>query len=78
MSRGLRRPKVLRRAIADHYASPGQRIIEFSFPDGAGGLISFRQARGDAPNRIELYRVTNGTQVCACGQVLIETKGDPQ
>lgn len=40
------KPRVTVHPYADHYAPAGERIIEYSFPDGKGGLISFRMCEG--------------------------------
>ena len=44
----MRKPRVDPRPGADHYAMAGEKIIEYSYPDGTsetpGGLISFRWA----------------------------------
>lgn len=54
----MKRPSLKTRCVADRYASPGERIAEFAFPDGTGGLLSMRQVGGEPV--IEVYRV-NGT-----------------
>lgn len=36
----MKRPKVLTRCVANQYATPNERIIEFTSKNG-GGLISF-------------------------------------
>jgi hypothetical protein len=61
MARYSKRPRVTNPArLADRYASPGERIIEF-YDDIAqgGGLISFRRIDGNderATLRVEVYR----------------------
>lgn len=42
--------------VASHYEAPNERIVEFSWPDGNGGLISFRQLNDGTPI-VELYRL---------------------
>jgi len=36
----MKRPKVLTRCVANRYAAPNERIVEFTSKNG-GGLISF-------------------------------------
>ena len=52
--------------------APNERIIEFSFPSGRGGLISFRETVAPDPNEpattvhtciVDLYRLDNGITV---------------
>lgn len=56
MSRESRskRPRVITRCVADRYASQGERIVEFTFPDGTGGLISLHS---HGRNVLSVYRV---------------------
>lgn len=49
------RPTVKTRCVADHYHGPGERIVEFSSPNG-GGLISFFM-REDGVLSVDLYRL---------------------
>ncbi len=42
----VKRPSVEKRCPADRYAGPGARIIEVSWPDGRGCLVSFRTVNG--------------------------------
>ena len=57
-----RRPSVKLRCVADHYSSNGERIVEFSFPNGLGGLISLKQDdQGRAS--IQLYRLDQDIMV---------------
>jgi len=60
----MRKPRVLTKCVANHYATDGQRIIEFSFPGTdklLGGLISFSYSN-DGPI-VSLYRVDKEVQV---------------
>lgn len=41
--------------VADKHARPGERIVEVSFPNGLGGLISLSQD-ADGQCKVELYR----------------------
>lgn len=53
---------------AQKCAAPGERIVQFSFPDGTGGLISLRQFdNGITPaiNVVEVYRTDGGVRVLA-------------
>lgn len=63
-----RKPRVLTRCVANTYSRPTERIIEFSFASGPGGLIAFRETDG-AP-AIEVYRVD--------GLVKVGIQGDPR
>jgi hypothetical protein len=51
----MKRPNVSLRCPADVHHGAGERIIEFSFPDGTGGLISFRETTQG--KRVCVYRV---------------------
>lgn len=42
------KPRVNANGPADKYSGPNEKIVEFSFPDGKGGLISFN-TNGDHP-----------------------------
>jgi len=55
-----KKPRIITRCIADKYALPDEKIIEFSFPNGSGGLISFKMA--DHPI-ISLYRCDKDIEV---------------
>lgn len=70
MTRKLRKPRVLTQCVANQYAAPHERIVEFSFPstDGpAGGLISFTD-REELPPLVQVYRV-DGCKVTAPGLI---------
>jgi len=41
--------------VGDKHARPGERIVEVSFPNGLGGLISLSQD-ADGQCKVELYR----------------------
>jgi hypothetical protein len=43
------------RPVANHYATPGERIVEYSNKKGDGGLISFRE-NDEGDLIVELYR----------------------
>ena len=45
--------KITTNPVANHYAGPGERIIEFS-SDGGGGLIAFTET--DAGLIVDVYR----------------------
>lgn len=58
--------RVLTRCVANHYAMSNERIVEFSDPDGVGGLISFRtHATEDGKPQVSiwLYRLSDGVIV---------------
>jgi hypothetical protein len=54
-----KRPRITTPCVADRYHGLGERIVEFSFPDGSGGLISLRsvEVNGATVNLVELYRL---------------------
>lgn len=35
------RARIITKCMADRYASPHERIVEFTFPGGPGGLLTF-------------------------------------
>lgn len=47
--------------VANQYAGPNERIVEFSSPAG-GGLISFRLP-GDGTLRVDLYQLDDTVTV---------------
>src|SRR5512137_41385 len=55
MSRRSTKPQVIVNCVASHYAGPSETIIEYTFPDGTGGLISFLTLEDGAPS-VSLYR----------------------
>ena len=57
----LARPRVLLDCVANDFSSPGERIIEFSFPNGNGGLISLSQPGGRTI--VEIYRTDQGIEI---------------
>lgn len=58
-----KRPAVIVNCVADRYADRGrERIVEFSFPNGKGGLIAFRQSDGGVCT-INVYRMDEGVEV---------------
>lgn len=61
-----KRPSVVVNCIADRYVSErrAERIIEFSYPDGSGGLISFRHTPDGVP-LVEVYRTDGAIRVLA-------------
>lgn len=54
------KPKISTRCPANQYAGPDERIIEFSFPNGEGGLISFKM--GDHPI-VDVYNCDQTVEV---------------
>ena len=58
------KPRVTTNCVADNYADPGEKIIEYSFADGSsaipGGLIAFRwlphENGGQGELLVNLYR----------------------
>jgi hypothetical protein len=62
-----KRPTVTLRCPADSHHGPGERIVEFSFPDGTGGLLSLRSH--PMGNVVELYRLDRSLVVPTAGRV---------
>lgn len=56
----MKRPSVKTRCVADAYAAPFERIVEFSDEHGNGGLISFKSIGGTLV--VDIYRA-NGVEV---------------
>lgn len=54
MSRSKKKPKIIVKCVANQHAASDETIIEFTFPNGAGGLISFREQMDRAV--VEVYR----------------------
>jgi hypothetical protein len=50
-----RKARIITSCVADRYTGVAEKIIEFVFPDGSGGLISFYA--GEDSNRIDIYRL---------------------
>lgn len=54
------RPRVITHCVADTFANKSrERIIEFTFPSGRGGLLSF-STLDDGAEVIDLYRCDPG------------------
>lgn len=55
------KPRVLTRCVANTYTGPNDRIVEFSFANGLGGLMRFHYTEGQADQpakcSVHLYRV---------------------
>lgn len=59
----MRKPRVTLKCQVNAHTGRTERIVEFSFPDGSGGLISFRQ--NDSGPIVEVYRVDRSVRVLA-------------
>lgn len=57
-----RKPKVIVNCVANHYTGPNERIIEFTFPSGEGGLISLRTTHEGA-SVVDVYNYDRYVQV---------------
>ena len=57
-----KRPTIKSPCVADRHHADGERIAEFSAPNGKGGLISLRQM-DDGQLVISLYRLDAGVIV---------------
>ena len=49
------KPTVKVNCVANHYTAPNERIIEYTFPDGTGGLIAFFAANEHHGPIVNLY-----------------------
>ena len=56
-----KKPRVLTKCVANAYTGPNERIIEFVFSDGPGGLISFFDTN-EGPV-VNVYRVDKNIKV---------------
>lgn len=54
--------KLTQKCVASHYEMPNEKIIEFSFPDKSGGLISFITL-SDGTNHIVIYNQDKNVKV---------------
>ena len=73
-------PKVTVGCVADAYSRPHERVIEFTFPSGKGGLISFTTITlddGRTEERVNLYRVDPGVRLIMPGRIDGTTTIDP-
>lgn len=62
----MKKPTVNTKCVADNYSMPSEKIIEISFPDGTGCLISLWVAEdrgGNLVNRVDVYRIDKGIDV---------------
>lgn len=57
-----RKPKVMIDCVAERYSNNDERTIEFSFPEGEGGLINFRRLQDGTPV-VDIYRIDQGVKV---------------
>lgn len=76
---GTTTPRVILDCVADSYSTPTERVIEFAFPDGRGGLIRFHQATTDDERqeaRIELSRIDPGVRILGPGGIAVTTTAD--
>lgn len=65
----LKRPSIKSPCVADRYAGPGERIAEFSAPNGKGGLISIRQINGGDGVLVSVYRTDPGVAVAGVSEL---------
>ena len=56
------KPCVTTKCPAAHFAAERETIIEFSFSDGTGGLVSFREGTNGS-KIVDVYRVDKGIAV---------------
>ena len=60
----MRRAKVIVDCVADNYSHSNERIIEFVFPNGSDGLISFITLE-NGENRVNIYNCDQDIKVVA-------------
>jgi hypothetical protein len=61
-----KKPRVITRCVANNYTLPDERIIEISFPDGSGCLISLKCKTEDAgDNVVVVYQVDENINAVA-------------
>lgn len=60
----MKRPRVIINPVADKHHAANERIVEFCFPDGTGGLISFGVSK-NGKKRVEIYRCDEDIEVLA-------------
>lgn len=58
----MKKPSVTLKCPANQYTGPNERIVEFSFGNGMGGLISLREL-DNGKCRVEVYQTDEGVQV---------------
>lgn len=58
-----KRPTVNTKCVAHHYAAPHERIVEFSAPNGQGGLIKLSYWADTGECTVDLYRLDDGVSV---------------
>ena len=71
-----RRPYINTTPGADQYAAPYERIVEFSFPNGEGGLISFAEL-SDGTCTVDIYRCSARVRVRTGGMSVSHDKRRP-
>lgn len=59
------KPTVNTRCVANNYAAANERIIEFSDPNGAGGLVSFKFYPETGDLVVDVYRTDKTVTVRA-------------
>lgn len=72
----MRKPRVLTKCVANSYAGPDERIVEFSANDGSsnGGLI--RLFNLDGRLFVQLYRLEGVTVIAGNVRTVFNDKGD--
>lgn len=68
----MKRCSVTVNCVADRYHAPNERIVEFTFPSGKGGLISFR-LNANGAEVVEVYRLDDEIQVSTPEQAATRT-----
>lgn len=61
----MAKPRVIIRAVANHYTGPTERIIEIAFAGGVGCLIRLREATDTRRPLVEVYRTDDQIDVIA-------------
>lgn len=58
----MKKPKITVNCVANQYAADNEQIVEFSFSNGIGGLISLRSTEG-GKIIVELYNHDSGIEI---------------
>ena len=67
-----KKPRVVMTCVANRYAGPRERIVEFSHPNG-GGLISFFACE-DGNLLVQVYRQDDTVEVMVSGHNVVKFK----
>ena len=71
----MRKPRVIQNCVANRYAGPHERIVEFADSRGNGGLVSFVEHE-DGRLTVDVYGYGPRVEV-RVGKPQAPAKGDP-